>query len=151
MKDSKAEGISQTLRWVLFLVLLAVAMGWAVRTALARAAMMKTADTPAERLQASAAGTGAKVVVRVDRIEGQALKATLLERVTDAVYRRPNGGGGVLSAVVGPETPVVMGNVEDIVPGAVVQLAGTLDSHHTLLASQVVIVTGYVRVEADSK
>ena len=151
MQDSKPEGISQVLRWVLFLVLLAVAMGWAVRTVRARAATMKTADTSGEAFQASAAGTGAKVVVRVEQVEGQALKATLLERVSDAVYRRPHGDGGMVSAVISPGTPVVMGRAPDIVPGAVVQLVGTLDSHHTLLASQVVILTGYVRVEDNSK
>jgi hypothetical protein len=39
-----------------------------------------------------------------------------------------------------------MGKVQNIVPGAIVQLAGVLDQTHTLCASQVVVLTGYVHL-----
>jgi len=150
MYDRKPIGTSLALRWVLFLLLLTVAMGWAVRSVLARATMMKTADTPAQALSASEPGTRIRVVVSIDQVVGGNLKATALERVSAALYRRPRAGG-VVSAVLTPETSVVMGKTQDIVPGAIVQLAGTLDSNHTLRTSKVVILTGYVHVADDSK
>lgn len=151
MKDSKPAGISPTLRWIFFLVLLAVAMGWAAESVLARSARMKTADTSARTFSTTKAGIKIKAVARIDVVTGSNLKAGLLERVGDSVYRRPRAGGSTITAVLTPETSVVMGNAQDILPGAIVQLAGTVDNDHVLHASQLVILTGYVHLAEDSR
>jgi hypothetical protein len=44
-----------------------------------------------------------------------------------------------------------MGKLQDIVPGGVVQLAGTMDANHVLHLSQIVILTGYVQVAEDAR
>jgi hypothetical protein len=151
MKDSEPAGISPTLRWIFFLILLAVAMGWAAKSVLARSAWMKTADTSARAFSTTKAGTKIKAVARIDVVTSSNLKAVLLERVSDSVYRRPRADGSTITAVLTPETAVVMGKVQDVIPGAIVQLAGTVDNDHVLHASQLVILTGNVHLADDSK
>jgi hypothetical protein len=151
MKNPKPFGISLALRWVLFLLLLAVAMGWAAKSLLARSSRMKMADISAQAFSTLAPGDKMMAVARIDTVTEQNLKATLLERVNDSVYRKSRARGSSITAVLTPETSVAMGKSEDIVPGAIVQLAGTVDGDHVLHASQVVILTGYVRLAEDSK
>jgi hypothetical protein len=151
MKDPKLAGIAPALRWALFLMLLAIAMGWAAKSVLARSGRMKTADMSAQAFSTAAPGTEMKAVARIDAVKGQNLKATLLERVSDSVYRRPRAARSTIVAVLTPETSVVMGKAQDIVSGAIVQLAGTVDGDHVVHASQVVILTEYVHLAEDSK
>jgi hypothetical protein len=151
MQVLKRVGISPALRWVSFLLLVVVAMGWAARTVLAHSRHMKPADTSAQAFSTSATGTRIKVVVSIDQVVGETLKVTVLERVSDAVYRRPHAGAAAISAILSPETSVAMGKARDIVAGAIVQLAGTVDKDRTLRTSQLVILTGYVRLADDSQ
>jgi hypothetical protein len=48
------------------------------------------------------------------------------------------------------DTAVAMGGAADIKRGAVVQVAGAMDSAHTLHATQIVILSGYVRIGSGS-
>jgi hypothetical protein len=50
-----------------------------------------------------------------------------------------------------PETSVVMGKPEDIVPSAIVQVSGTLDANHSLQANEIVILTHYVRLSETAR
>jgi hypothetical protein len=134
-----------------FLFLLAVVIVWAGRGVLERADRMRTADTQAYAFFAMAAGTQAKAVVLLDGIAGKDLRGKLLKRETDAVYRQTNATGSTIDAVLMPETSVVMGKAEDIVPGAIVQLSGILDAHHTLQTNEIVILTGYVRLSEGAR
>jgi len=45
------------------------------------------------------------------------------------------------------QTKMVMGRPEDIRPGAIVHVTGTVRKDHGLDAGQIVILTGYVHVE----
>jgi hypothetical protein len=143
--------VPSSLRWVCFLVALALASTWVTRGVLVRAAQMKAADTPASSLYTMAAGAHTKFVVSLDRVSGAKLEGTSLERVSDALYRRPVTKVPPTVAELTPETSVVMGKREQIVPGAVVQLAGTVDRNHALQTTQVVILTNYVRVSEGAK
>ena len=124
MKDGKRGGTAPALKWVFFLFLLALAMGWAIKSVLARSGRMKAAGITMQAFSTAAPGSVVKAVVRIDAATGRNLKATLLERVSDSVYRKPETGEASIKAVLSSETSVVMGKLQDIVPGAIVQLAG---------------------------
>lgn len=143
--------VPSPLRWICFLVVLALASTWAVRDVLARAAQMRAADTPASSLYTMPAGSHTKLVVSLERVSGAKLEGTPLERLADTVYRRPVTKAPSIVAELTPETSVVMGKPQQIVAGAVVQLAGTVDRNHALQTTQIVILTDYVRVLEGAK
>jgi len=151
MHDRKPLFDSLVLNWAAFLCLLAAVMVWAVRGVLERAGRMQTANTSASVFAGQAPGTPAKAVVRLDQVAGENLKGTLLERESDTVYRVQLGSGSPVAAILTSETSVVMGRPQDIGPGAIVQLAGTLDQDRVLRAKQVVILTGYVHLSESAR
>jgi hypothetical protein len=146
MQNRRSVIDSPIVMWSTFLLLLAVVMVWAVRGVRLRAARMKAADTQASAFFAMTTGTPTKAVVLLDGVAGKDLKGKLLQRETDTVYRQTNEAGSRIYAGLRPETSVVMGKPEDIVPGAIVQISGTLDANHSLQANQIVILTGYVHL-----
>ncbi len=146
MHDRNPPLNSAVSKWTIFLLVLAIVMGWAVRGVLQRAGRMHTASTSASMFAGTPAGNTAKAVIRLDQVVGNRLKGTLLEQESDASYRVAIGSGSVVAAILTPETSVAMGKPRDIAPGAVVQLAGTLDRDRVLHAKQVVVLTGYVHV-----
>ena len=150
--DSQQLRVNQTsLKWVIFLAALAAVAVWAVRGVWVRAQQMSTADTTASAFASIAPGSSAKAVVRLDSVKGNELKGTLLERQSDTVYHLPSATTRPVIAVLTPDTSVVMGRPQDIAVGAVVQLAGTIGANHVLQPTQVVILTGYVRVSQETR
>jgi hypothetical protein len=150
MQTPKSSRISSVSRWGCFLVLLAVAIGWAAKSVLARAASMKIADTSPQAFSTAAVGTHLEAVVRIDQVAGTNLKCTLLEKLSETTYRRARTGANV-SAALTSGTSVVMGTSRDVIPGAIAQLAGTIDRDHVLTVTRVVILTGYVHLVDDLK
>jgi anti-sigma-K factor RskA len=145
--ESQQSRINETsLKWIIFLFVLACAAVCAIRGVLVRAQQMSTADTSASTFESSPPGSSAKAVVRLDSVKGKELKGTLLEKQSYTVYLLPSERTPVVIAVLTPNTSVVMGKPQDIAVGAVVQLAGTIDANHVLQTTQVVILTGYVSV-----
>jgi Kef-type K+ transport system membrane component KefB len=150
--DSQQIRISETwLKWIIFLTVLTAVAAWAVRGVLVRAQQMSAADTTASTFASISPGSSAKAVVRIDSVKGKELKAILLEKQSDTVYLLPSERTPAVNAVLTPDTSVVMGKPEQIVVGAVVQLAGTIDANHVLQTDQVVILTGYVRVSEKAR
>lgn len=146
MQNRKPRVEMVTLKWSIFIILLASVSAWAIRGVLVRAQQMKAADTSASALASVAPGSPAKAVVRLDHVAGSELKGTLLQRQSDTVYLLPSKNTLTVTAILTPETSVVMGKPEEIVEGAIVQLDGTMDEHHAIRTNQVVILTGYVRL-----
>jgi hypothetical protein len=145
--DSQQFRINETsLKWIIFLAVLASVAVWAIRGVLGRSQQMSTADTSASTFASISPGSSAKAVVRLESVSGKELKGTLLEKQGDTVYLLPSESTPTVIAVLTPDTSVVMGKPKDIAVGAVVQLAGVLDADHVLQTNQVVILTGYVRV-----
>jgi hypothetical protein len=151
MRNRRSVIDSPILKWSSFLLLLTVFMVWAVRGVLLRADQMKAADTPASASFRMTAGTQTNAVVLLDEVAAKDLKGRLLERETDTIYRQPGTDAPAIAAVLTPETAVVMGQPEDIVPGAIVQLSGILDAHHALESNQIVILTGYVHLSSAAR
>lgn len=137
---------SPMVKWSLFSLVLAVGIAWAGRDVLLRAGQMKPADTPVSAFSAMTAGSRTKAVVLLHAVDGRDLKGKLLERETDTVYRTTSAPGSSIEAVLKPDTFIVMGKPADIVPGAIVQISGTLNANHSLQTDQIVILTGYVHL-----
>jgi flagellar basal body rod protein FlgF len=143
--DSQHFRINETsLKWIIFLAVLASVAVWAIRGVLVRAQQMSTADASASTFASISPGSSAKAVVRLESVKGIELKGTLLEKQSDTIYLLPSERTPAVSAVLTADTSVVMGKPEDVAVGAVVQLAGILDANHVLQTNQVVILTGYV-------
>jgi len=150
MQDRNLRIHAPTLKWMIFLVVLACLAAWSIRGVLVRARRMSTADTSASLYESIAPGSSAKAVVRLDSVKGEELKGTLLEKQSDTVYRVPFRRTVAVIAVLTPDASVLMGKPQDIAVGAVVQLAGTIDASHILQTNQVVILTGYVRLSQEA-
>jgi hypothetical protein len=145
--DSQQFRINETsLKWIIFLAVLAAVAVWAVHGVLVRAQQMSTAETTVSAFPSISPRSSAKAVVRLESVKGNELKGTLLERQSDTVYLLPSERTSLVIAVLTSDTSVVMGKPRDIAVGAVVQLGGTIDANHVLQTNQVVILTGYVRV-----
>jgi hypothetical protein len=146
MQNRRSIIDSPIVKWSSFLLLLSVVMVWAVRGVMLRTDGMRVADTQASAFFLMTAGTQTKAIVLLDGVAGKDLKGRLLKRETDTIYDQPRTNDSAITAVLTPETSVVMGKAEDIVPGAIVQLSGILDAHHALRTNQIVILTGYVHL-----
>ena len=92
------------------------------------------ADTSAAAFSKLQPGARASAVVQLEKVSGEHLTATLLQRESDTVYRRTVSDNNLISVVMTPKATVVMGKREDLVPGAIVQIAGVLDENHALRA-----------------
>jgi hypothetical protein len=142
---------SATSRWVLFFIALATVAGWAAWSVLARARQMRPAAMPPSAFSAMPAGQSAEAVVFLNGVDHGKLSGTLLQRESDTLYRGPSDQvGSEVEAELTADAAVVMGRPQDIVAGAVVQVAGALDGRHVLHTTRVVILTGYVRVEKEN-
>ena len=143
--------IDSPIRWGSFVVLLIVFAIWTLRDVVPRANRMKPADQQASTYFATTAGSKTTAVVILDGVAGKVLKGRLLRRDTDTTYHTPPKGEFPVTAVLTPETAVVMGKPADVIPGAIVQLSGILDSHHAMHTSEIVILTGYVHLSAGGR
>jgi hypothetical protein len=151
MRNQKSVSASPFFRWAVFLVLLGAVSTWSIRSTLVHAKRMNPADTSVAAFSKLQPGARASAVVQLEQVSGEHITATLLQRESDTVYRRTVSDSNLISVVMTPKTTVVMGKREDLVPGAIVQIAGVLDENHALRADQVVILTGYVHVAQGTK
>ncbi len=109
--------------------------------------MMMGSATPATEGQLASAGVGQYVEVAYEVTQAPVdapLVGTVLERSGEGTYRRTER---TLQIRWGRETAVVMGQRENVRPGAVLQVGGQLARGDLLVAERVVILTGAVRVQ----
>jgi hypothetical protein len=130
--------------WVLATFVVIAALGGIAFDVARRADSMHIAATGSSALLNAPAGAAVKAVFHLGAAEGtDAYDAEILDNVNGTTYR---GSRSRIRIVLSPDTSVVMGAGADIKPGAVIQASGTMAASHTLRASQIVILTGYVRV-----
>ena len=130
--------------WTLATLVVIVAIGAAARDVARRAGSMQAAATPAATLLGAPVGSRVESVVRLERAVGDAAyDADILESVSGTSYRvTPTH----IRVALASDTAVVMGANTDIKAGAVVQVSGAMEASHTVRASQIVILSGYVRI-----
>ena len=124
-----------------FLLLIAI-LGW--RAASKMIGMSSTPSVSASELQGAKPGDTIKVVMEIQQTEGKKVEGKTLERKDDTHYRRT---ANAISASFDQHTKIVMGGAGDIHPDAVVHVSGKWAADQSLRAEQIVILTGYVKVE----
>jgi hypothetical protein len=141
-----ARNFSRTTRiWIVLLVALAVLSFLAMRRSMGRAIGMKAETTASSSLSQLKPGDEAKVVLELTHVtQAASLEGNVLEKQTETVYRRT---GTTIKIAFDASTPVVMGKTSDVHKGAVVHLTAKMTNDHALHAEQVVVLTGYVKVQ----
>ena len=132
--------------WIALLVALALLAFLAMRHSLGKAMRMQAETTAAPFLSQLKPGQEAKIVLEVTAVAPAAsVEGSVLDKESETVYHRTANSMKILFDAT---TPVVMGKAEDIHPGAVVHITAKMASDHTVHASQIVVLTGYVKVKA---
>jgi len=106
---------------------------------------MSAAASDEPQFAQTAPGTSTKIVVEISESapEGTA-KGKLLQKKTKEIYTRTASN---VTLGWNSQTKMVMGKEADIHPRAVVHVTGKVRSDHSIEAEQVVILTGYVKVQ----
>ncbi len=130
--------------WIGLLVALALLSFLAMRRSMTKAMGMNTATTAGSSLAQLKPGDEAKVVLELTTVTTTNLEGEILEKQTEADYRRT---GATLKIAFDAATPVVMGKATDVHQGAVVHVKARMGSDHILHAGQIVILTGYVKIQ----
>jgi hypothetical protein len=99
--------------------------------------------SPAEFSNATV-GQSIKLVVRVATMKRTALSAELLSRESDSLYKST---GTIVHLYLPEDTPVIMGSLADVKPGAVLFVYGTATTPGHADVKKLVAVTTYVKVE----
>lgn len=138
----------KTGRWVL---VLAVATAFTIATAISvgrrtmrmTSAMAAAADQNAFAKLAPGSKTQAVVELTSSNQKGDA-QGKLLDREREDLYRRT---ATQVAIHYNDSTPVIMGKREDIHANAIVHVKGTVSDDHSIEAEQIVVLTGYVKVQ----
>ncbi len=133
--------------WTLWALIVCISLGVAFPIGLniyRRAGGMRATTTSAAAVLSARPGVHIKAVVRLEAAAGlNAYSAELLESSDGMVFHETPSQ---IRVALAGDSAVIMGGAADIHPGAVVQVSGAMDGAHTLHATQVVILGGYVRV-----
>jgi len=131
-------------RMILMLAGLAVLSLAFVWSGAARMIKMQTQAANKDEFRMLKPQDEAKIVVEVTEASAGKLRGRLLEKGDETHYARTTNA---VDANWSSETKVVMGKAEDIQAKAVVHITGKVATDHTVQASQIVILTGYVQVK----
>jgi hypothetical protein len=131
--------------WIFVLMALAVLAFLAMRRDVGRAMKMRAESMAPGSVQKWKPGQQAKIVLELTAVhEGARAQGRLLEKQTETQYRQTPT---LVRVAYDSATSVVMGKAADIRVGAAVRVTGTVQSDQTLKASQIVVLTGYVKVD----
>lgn len=109
-----------------------------------RATRMRVAPTNAAITMQAQPGQKQKAVILLKALESTDLySAVLLESSDGSTYHQTTSA---IRLAVTPNTSVVMGRKADIKTGAILQVNGQMTAEHTLRASQIVVLTGFVNL-----
>jgi hypothetical protein len=133
-------------RWLVLEVVAILLIGFAVWNVGRRAFKMEAAAAASNsRIEQLTPGDKIKVVLELKSADAmRSAQGVLLEKQGEDLYRRT---GTAVRMTFDPNVPVVMGKLADIHAGAVVHVTGTVVQDGGIAASQVVILTGYVKVQ----
>jgi len=128
-----------------FVVVGALATAFVLWNSARRAGNMTAAAASDEQqFTQAAAGEKTKIVVEIESAADGTIKGKVLQKKSDTVYARTNTAAVVHS---GSQTKIVMGKEDDVHAGAVIHVTGTAGKDHSITAEQIVILTGYVKIE----
>jgi hypothetical protein len=110
-----------------------------------RAMHMQTAAAASNGQQATNASVGSqlKAVLQLTSVSDGSAQGVILEKESENAYHRTNQP---MQVSFSKEVNVIMGSINDVHKGAVVHVTGTVGQNKVLVASRIVILTGYVSV-----
>jgi len=131
--------------WFVLIAAVVLLVALAVWNSARMSISMSAAASGDQQFAQTAPGTNTRIMVEITESvpEGTA-KGRLLEKKTAELYARTASS---VTLQWNAQTKIVMGKEADIHPGAVVHLTGTVRSDHSIQAEQLVILTGYVKVQ----
>jgi hypothetical protein len=96
--------------------------------------------------QFATASTGQTVTiaVRVISLQRSALRGQLLDPGSGSTYKATSQHADLF---LGTGTPIVMGSMQDVKPGAVLVVEGVVTGRRHADVKRIVVLTGYVKVE----
>jgi hypothetical protein len=110
----------------------------------ARIVKMETQAASKSKFSQSKTHDEAKVVVEIVDASLRKFSGRLLEQKDESHYVRT---GESVEASWDKDTKMVMGKGEDVRAGAIVHITGKVTEDHSVAAAQIVILTGYVKVQ----
>jgi hypothetical protein len=146
--DAKIAGRRARTVWFVLIALIALLFTFVVWKSGSMAKTMSAAAASDEQdFSRSAVGSSAKFVLEIAEsgTEGK-LTGKLLQKKTEEIYMRTATAVTVLS---NSQTKIVMGKPADVHAGAVVHVTGIVQKDQVIAADQIVILTGYVKVQSE--
>ena len=110
----------------------------------ARAQMTPPIPMSPAQLSNATVGQPLRLVIRVATVKRTALSAELLTRESDSLYKST---GTIVQFYLPADTPVIMGSLADVKPGAVLIVYATATTRGHADVKRLVAVTAYVKVE----
>jgi len=143
MARTQSRGISTPWVLVAIAILIIVALGLLRFTSLYRS--MSVTAAPSSELDSAAPGSTIKLVIEIANTPSSgSFRGKLLTKKTEEVYVRTNAQASVHW---NDQTKLVMGKSSDVHTGAVVHVTGRVRNDRSADADQIVILTGYVKIE----
>jgi uncharacterized protein YdeI (BOF family) len=146
--DAKTAGRRAQTVWFVLIALVALLFTFVVWKSGSMAKMMSAAAASDEQdFSRSAVGSSAKFVLEIAEASSDGkITGKLLQKKTEEIYTRTD------TAVTGQshsQTKIVMWKQADVYAGAVVHVTGTVQKDQVIAADQIVILTGYVKVQSE--
>jgi hypothetical protein len=145
--NPRTKEIAGYVSWKLAMLILVVSflIGFAVWRATHLAESMPVVAGSVKDLQQAKPEDKTKIVVEVEDEDQQGtIHGKLLQKKTEEIYTRTGTAMVVQSSA---ETKMVMGKREDVHKSAVIHVTGSVRADKSISAEQIVILTGYVKVE----
>jgi len=105
---------------------------------------MSVTAAQAPELNAAAPGSIVKIVLEIGNAAPSDFRGKVLSKKTEEVYVRTNAQSSVHWNA---QTKMVMGKPSDVHSGAIVHVTGKVRQDRSIDADQIVILTGYVKIE----
>jgi hypothetical protein len=113
-------------------------------TATAAAQMAAPIPLTAAQFAATPSGQSVTLAARVNSLRRTSLDVQLLERINDSTYKTTTQS---VTLYLPAETPIVMGSIADLRPGAVVFVYGIATNAHHADVKKVTVITPFVKVQ----
>ena len=132
--------------WVVLIVIVVALAALAIwRSATDAKSMSGAAASDEKQFSDTAPGSKAKFAMEITQVPSDRLiRGKLLQKKAEELYTRT---GTVVTVRSSETTDVVMGKASDIRAAAVVHVTGTVRDDRSVQAEQIVVLTGYVKVQ----
>jgi len=131
--------------WVAFIAVVIAVAALGIWRSSNASRSMSAAASDEKLVSESTPGSKTKFVMEIDEVTTEKIiRGRLLQKKTDELYTRTGTPVKVQSS---EKTSVVMGRPADIKAGAIVHVTGIVQNDHSVQADQIVILTGYIKVQ----